>query len=188
MRKLPRTYDYLTKQLGATVLKGYNIVGDGTPQALVPLLTGFTELELPETRKRFSGAGSVDSYPMIWQDFARLGYMTSFNEDLPNVGTFTYRMTGFESQPVDHYLRTYYVQAEHMAAESQPNCIGHQPDHVTMLEYTKNVCVVRTLQKSHPNLVTFLPVYAEISRCPAFCLQLPWRFVPRLHQPSGSSG
>ncbi|KAH8375052.1 hypothetical protein KR200_011679 [Drosophila serrata] len=138
IRKLPRTYEYLTQQLGATVLKGYNIVGDGTPQALVPLLTGYTELELPETRKRFSGAGSVDSYPMIWQDFARLGYMTSFNEDLPNVGTFTYRMTGFESQPVDHYLRTYYVQAEHMAAESQPNCIGHQPDHVTMLEYTKN--------------------------------------------------
>ncbi|XP_016985417.1 uncharacterized protein LOC108048954 [Drosophila rhopaloa] len=138
IRKLPRTYEYLTQQLGATVLKGYNIVGDGTPQALVPLLTGFTELELPETRKRLSGAGSVDSYPMIWQDFARLGYMTSFNEDLPNVGTFTYRMTGFEAQPVDHYLRTYYVQAEHMFAESQPNCIGHQPDHVTMLEYTKN--------------------------------------------------
>ncbi|KAH8332700.1 hypothetical protein KR074_009232, partial [Drosophila pseudoananassae] len=138
IRKLPKTYEYLTQQLGATVLKGYNIVGDGTPQALVPLLTGFTELELPETRKRLSGAGSVDSYPMIWQDFARLGYMTSFNEDLPNVGTFTYRMTGFEQQPVDHYLRTYYVQAEHMAAESQPNCIGRQPDHITMLEYTKN--------------------------------------------------
>ncbi|KAH8369372.1 hypothetical protein KR009_009219 [Drosophila setifemur] len=138
IRKLPRTYEYLTQQLGATVLKGYNIVGDGTPQALVPLLTGFTELELPETRKRFSGAGSVDSYPMIWKDFSRLGYMTSFNEDLPNVGTFTYRMTGFEQQPVDHYLRTYYVQAEHMATQSQPNCIGHQPDHVTMLEYTKN--------------------------------------------------
>nr|AAL13984.1 SD01790p [Drosophila melanogaster] len=138
IRKLPRTYEYLTQQLGATVLKGYNIVGDGTPQALVPLLTGFTELELPETRKRLSGAGSVDSYPMIWKDFARLGYMTSFNEDLPNVGTFTYRMTGFEAQPVDHYLRTYYVQAEHMAAESKPNCIGHQPDHITMLEYTKN--------------------------------------------------
>ncbi|EDW80949.1 uncharacterized protein Dwil_GK11802 [Drosophila willistoni] len=138
IRKLPRTYDYLTNQLGAIVLKGYNIVGDGTPQALVPLLTGYTELELPETRKRFSGAGSVDAYPMIWKDFAELGYMTSFNEDLPNVGTFTYRMNGFETQPVDHYLRTYYLQAGHMQSDSAPNCIGHQPDHITMLEYTKN--------------------------------------------------
>ncbi|XP_030372616.1 uncharacterized protein LOC115622717 isoform X2 [Scaptodrosophila lebanonensis] len=137
LRKLPRTYSYL-KQLGTVVLQGYNIVGDGTPQALVPLLTGYTELELPETRKRMSNSGSVDSYPMIWQDFARLGYMTSFNEDLPNVGTFTYRMNGFEEQPVDHYLRTYYVQAQNMLSDSPPNCVGHQPDHMVMLEYTKN--------------------------------------------------
>ncbi|KAH8294935.1 hypothetical protein KR018_004463 [Drosophila ironensis] len=138
IRKLPETYKFLTQQLGATVLKGYNIVGDGTPQALIPLLTGFTELELPETRKRFSGAGSVDSYPMIWQDFERLGYMTSFNEDLPDVGTFTYRLTGFDQQPVDHYLRTYYVQAKNMAEASEPNCIGQEPDHLTMLKYTTN--------------------------------------------------
>ncbi|EDW15152.1 uncharacterized protein LOC6573625 [Drosophila mojavensis] len=138
IRKLPRTYAYLTQQLGAIVLQGYNIVGDGTPQALVPLLTGYTELELPETRKRISSSGSVDAYPMIWQDFRRLGYLTSFNEDLPYVGTFTYRMNGFESQPVDHYLRTYYMQASNMLSGSAPNCIGAQPDHLVMLDYTKN--------------------------------------------------
>lgn len=40
IRKLPLSYDYLIKELDATVLEGYNIVGDGTPQALIPLLTG----------------------------------------------------------------------------------------------------------------------------------------------------
>lgn len=40
IRKLPRTYSLLTKILGAVVLEGYNIVGDGTPQALIPILTG----------------------------------------------------------------------------------------------------------------------------------------------------
>ncbi|EDW67207.1 uncharacterized protein [Drosophila virilis] len=138
MRKLPRSYAYLTEQLGAIVLQGYNIVGDGTPQALVPLLTGYTELELPETRKRVASAGTVDAYPMIWQDFARLGYLTSFNEDLPYVGTFTYRMNGFDAQPVDHYLRTFYVQASNMLSGSEPNCVGNQPDHLIMLDYTKN--------------------------------------------------
>lgn len=29
---------------------GYNIVGDGTPQAFIPILTGATEEELPLTR------------------------------------------------------------------------------------------------------------------------------------------
>lgn len=37
MRKLPKTYEYLTEKLGGVVLKGYNIVGDGTPQALIPV-------------------------------------------------------------------------------------------------------------------------------------------------------
>lgn len=37
IRKLPRTHQYLTTVLHADVLKGYNIVGDGTPQALIPV-------------------------------------------------------------------------------------------------------------------------------------------------------
>lgn len=37
MRKLPKTYKYMTKNLNADVLQGYNIVGDGTPQALIPV-------------------------------------------------------------------------------------------------------------------------------------------------------
>lgn len=40
IRKLPRSYKFLTEVLGAFVLEGYNIVGDGTPQALIPILTG----------------------------------------------------------------------------------------------------------------------------------------------------
>lgn len=32
------------------IIAGYNIVGDGTPQAFIPILTGATEEELPLTR------------------------------------------------------------------------------------------------------------------------------------------
>lgn len=39
MRKLPKSYEKL-KSLDAIVLEGYNILGDGTPQAIIPLLTG----------------------------------------------------------------------------------------------------------------------------------------------------
>lgn len=39
MRKLPKSYKKL-KSLGSIVLQGYNILGDGTPQAIIPLLTG----------------------------------------------------------------------------------------------------------------------------------------------------
>jgi hypothetical protein len=44
-RKLAKTYKYFTENLKGIVLNGYNIVGDGTPQALIPIFTGKTELE-----------------------------------------------------------------------------------------------------------------------------------------------
>lgn len=37
IRKLPKAYKYMTKHLNADILQGYNIVGDGTPQALIPV-------------------------------------------------------------------------------------------------------------------------------------------------------
>lgn len=37
IRKLPKAYKYMTEHLNADVLQGYNIVGDGTPQALIPV-------------------------------------------------------------------------------------------------------------------------------------------------------
>lgn len=73
----------------------YNIVGDGTPQALIPILTGKTELELPDTRKRFSHTDFVNVYPFIWKDFKQVGYATAYLEDVPETGVFTYRLKGF---------------------------------------------------------------------------------------------
>jgi hypothetical protein len=43
-RKLAKTYKYFTENLKGIVLNGYNIVGDGTPQALIPIFPGKTEL------------------------------------------------------------------------------------------------------------------------------------------------
>jgi hypothetical protein len=48
---------------------GYNIVGDGTPSALLPILTGQTEQQLPEARRGHDGAETVDRFPWIWKKF-----------------------------------------------------------------------------------------------------------------------
>ena len=39
-RYMPMTYNFFVDTLKGSVLEGYNIVGDGTPQALLPILTG----------------------------------------------------------------------------------------------------------------------------------------------------
>lgn len=137
MRKMPKTYEYLTEELGGDVLEGYNIVGDGTPQALIPLLTGFTELELPETRRRKKNSEYVNVYPMIWKEYEKYGYVTAFNEDVPNIGTFSYRLNGFNEQPTDHYQRLYYLAIEDDLRTYKRLCVGAKKRHQVMLDYTK---------------------------------------------------
>lgn len=85
---LPMSSDYLIKKMGSHVLKGYNIVGDGTPAALIPILTGRHEEELPNTLKGVKHAVHCDkAYPFVWKNFTeRMNYATMYNEDWPKVG------------------------------------------------------------------------------------------------------
>ncbi len=81
-RNMPQTVRYLEKEMGTLVLNGFNIVGDGTPQAFIPFLTGQTEEELPLTRKRYKEAVFVDDvYPFAWANFSDAGYVTAYGED-----------------------------------------------------------------------------------------------------------
>lgn len=159
IRKLPKSYDYLTKVLEADVLKGYNIIGDGTPQALIPILTGFTELELPETRKRKFSSTFVNSYPMIWNKYQKAGYVTSFNEDQPRIGTFSYRLNGFDAQPTDHYMRTFYQAIEGSLASYKRLCVGSRPKHQVMLDYTRDF--LEKYNSTNPSFV--FSFHAELS-------------------------
>nr|KAG5702608.1 hypothetical protein BaRGS_027994 [Batillaria attramentaria] len=65
IRNLPRTREYFLNSLGGIELEGYNIVGDGTPAALLPILTGKVEEELPEARRGHAGAKQLDGHPWV---------------------------------------------------------------------------------------------------------------------------
>ncbi|KAG8232427.1 hypothetical protein J437_LFUL012858 [Ladona fulva] len=139
IRKLPLTWRYLRDNLNALTLEGYNIVGDGTPQALIPILTGKTELELPEARKRMGDkAKFVNVYPFVWNEFRKNGYVTAFGEDCPNIGTFTYRLKGFNDPPTDHYMRTYFVAASPEYGGYKKFCMGSIPRHKIMINYARD--------------------------------------------------
>ena len=85
---LPKTSHFLMDQMNSTILNAYNIVGDGTAAALIPILTSKHEHELPSTLKNDKNAKFVDlAYPFIWNNFSKeLDYATLFNEEWPHVG------------------------------------------------------------------------------------------------------
>ena len=88
LQGLPKSSDYLINTMNAHVLNGYNIVGDGTPAALIPILTGKHEEELPNVLKGVPGSTTVDkAFPFIWKNFKKeLQYATLYNEDWPKTG------------------------------------------------------------------------------------------------------
>lgn len=104
------------------------------------LPAGKTELELPEVRRSQEGSYYVDSYPMIWNDFRKKGYVTMFAEDEPSIGTFNLRFNGFKESPTDHYMRPFWqaLWDSELRENSNKYCTGGMPHHQFLLEYLKD--------------------------------------------------
>ncbi|XP_050394938.1 uncharacterized protein LOC126812528, partial [Patella vulgata] len=162
IRKLPKFRDYFLNILKGIELENYNIVGDATLTALAPMLTGLLLGELGEVRKGFKGATTFDEKPLIWKDFKRAGYVTLWADDVPGLGCFQSKFTGFQSPPTDHYLRPFYVAADfeleygvmpllrsylHSFLSlfmkdppiNRPFCYGSKPKHIYFMEYLKDM-------------------------------------------------
>jgi hypothetical protein len=79
---LPLTSNFLINELKSNILNKFNVVGDGTPAALIPLLTGKHEAELPNTLKNTKNSYFVDeAYPLVIRNFSdSLGYATMFGK------------------------------------------------------------------------------------------------------------
>ncbi|XP_071514959.1 uncharacterized protein [Panulirus ornatus] len=117
-RHLPKTYKYLTEELGAVDLAGYNKVGDNTFPNLVPVLSGLSSDELvnhtciPKKEK-------FDHCHWIWKDFKKKGYVTAFLEDSPWMGLFNYMRNGFVTKPTDYYGRPFFMASEQEIGNSK---------------------------------------------------------------------
>ena len=168
MRNLPRTYHFLVTVLGGVVLNGYNIVGDDTPAALLPILTGRTEQELPNARRHEAGARHIDEHPWIWKDLKKLGYVTQYGVDRNCCNTFTNAMLGFKAQPVDHYFLPYTIETKHRLIYEKPLCAGSLPRHMVFFNYA------RQLFRTYPRRTrkfSFL-LHTELSHAQSDQLQL----------------
>jgi hypothetical protein len=104
------------------------------------LLAGKTELELPEVRRSQEDSYYVDTYPMIWNDFRKKGYVTMFAEDEPSISAFNLRFNGFKQSPTDHYMRPFWqaLWDSELRENSNRYCTGAMPHHQFLLEYLRD--------------------------------------------------
>ncbi|XP_060809338.1 uncharacterized protein LOC106137502 isoform X2 [Amyelois transitella] len=132
IRRMPKSFKYLTEEIHAIVLNSYNIVGDGTREALTPLLSGKNLFELPNTRSD-SGNKTCDSYPFIFYKLRDDGYRTAYFEDGPGKGAFQWDLNGFRHQPVHHYLSAYL---DHSGRYYKDYCLDDTPQFKVMMNLT----------------------------------------------------
>ncbi|XP_078679441.1 uncharacterized protein LOC144915075 [Branchiostoma floridae x Branchiostoma belcheri] len=138
MRKLPQTFKYFTETLEGHVLKGYHVIGDGTTAQFLGMLSGFHEEELPNAKTGVANSTTCDVFPLVWKKFRRMGYTTMHAEDEAWSGTFTFRIRGFEEQPTDHYMRTFWVAQEQLPESDEWYCFGATPKHHYTLKYARD--------------------------------------------------
>lgn len=177
IRKLPKTFKYLTETLQAYDLKGLMKVGENTLPNIVPLLTG-RRVWTPEVPITDYSKEPFDDFPLIWRNFSDLGYVTFLAEDMADISTFNYLTRGFVNPPTDHYMRPYYLGLSEMhkihsklgyvfrflesrninLQKSSYLCYGDKSHHSIQIEYVKKF--LQTYKGKRRFLHSFL---AEIS-------------------------
>jgi hypothetical protein len=116
-RIFPLTYEYLANKLANNILYDQiNSVGSNTYPNVVPLMSGIVVDDVgdgvpSELGKYQSIDGSFhESFPFLWSDYEKLGYLTAYQEDSPSWSVFNYLKNGFRFRPTAFYGRPFWTK------------------------------------------------------------------------------
>ncbi|GFR66648.1 hypothetical protein ElyMa_001975300 [Elysia marginata] len=139
-RAMPKTRDFLIKELGALEMHKHSKLGYSTSPNVIPLLTGRTNQELTnDTKWKFNQRGWMDQIneAFVWSDARRLGYRTGLMFDQVYITAFHYLRNGFNRKPVDHYMRSIVVDSngDSLMRPKPKHCYGDEPEISKLYDY-----------------------------------------------------
>ncbi|XP_035826213.1 uncharacterized protein LOC101862804 [Aplysia californica] len=129
VRSMPKTRNFLLKNLSALELRKYNKLGLNTFPNVMPLLTGKHYTEFADEWKWDEPLDKID-YAFLWNDFRRVGYRTAMLMDRVQVTAFHYQKKGWHKQFVDYNNRPVVEASEPDKLVRLPdsNCVGDVPE------------------------------------------------------------
>lgn len=107
-RKIPKTLQYLRKNLNAYTLKGYTRVGDGSYPNLLPLFTGLKAYGEEH-------AVGIDNIQYMFNNYSEQGCIDLYAEDWVKVATF---VDIFRRKPSHHYIQPFIQAFDHVRSNS----------------------------------------------------------------------
>ena len=153
-RVFPNSLNYLQNTMKNNfIFDNLMVVGKNTYPNLMSLLTSVnlnmaTEAAMVDKMKldNFN-----DYVPFIWNEFEKQGYLTMYNEDYIDIGTFNYGQNGFKHFPVSYYNSPFWFKYQSLLNNSAPFCLGKTPTYEVGLEQIDTF--VRRMNES-PNQAT----------------------------------
>ncbi|GFS09012.1 hypothetical protein ElyMa_003027300 [Elysia marginata] len=139
-RTMPKSRDYLIKELGALEMHKHGKLGYSTYPNVMGLLTGRTSGEFSADKKyKFNQKGWMDQINdgFIWSDAKKRGYRTGLIMDQVSITAFHFLKLGFKKKPVDHYLRRIVVDSakDPLMRKTKKHCYGDEPEVTKMYDY-----------------------------------------------------
>ena len=134
-RMFPATFRFLNEELENNVILDHmNTLGGSTVDNLIPFLTGLSYQELNTKLDKIVDHRFCDYLPLIWNDYEEDGYITTFNEDMPNIGTFNFMRDGFRYFPTHVYGQSYWCQHYKIRSNKRGFCHYKRPSYSYWLE------------------------------------------------------
>ncbi|XP_052852790.1 uncharacterized protein LOC128262525 [Drosophila gunungcola] len=126
LRQMPKTVQYMRNNMSQVEFWGFNKIGNNTYPNLIGLLTG---LSATESQKYWLKQNSMDGLPLIWKEFKKAGYNTSFAEDMAIYSMFYYGKPGFKHPTTDHNFQDFMVSMyilRQSSSVADTHCVGER--------------------------------------------------------------
>lgn len=134
-RSLPLTFEFMTRVMGFNLMRSYNRAGLNSLPNMGIVLTGKRNRNETEDMRDelYNGtsynSATYDNWPLIWKNFSAKGYVTSYQEEMPQWGLFHYLTGGFLQKPTNHSYRPWGISIYNSKLKEQSSryCFGNYP-------------------------------------------------------------